>query len=362
MGRNHNQIVTWNDIDWMESNNMLFNPSGTGAPQTNRGASAGLLRSRYFLNENLLTGYPNNRLVPYQKIQQLPTLHSEVINKLNYAGDTTTVGLYNYWGYAWTISWKKYIYWEVPPYYGQYIEDTTGTWFTATPTSGTNAPNINLTVGYNDTPSSRYVVLTLTSENQTMELYIYQNANPGVETTKVVISSGTTLQNSCEMFAVGQNRFDYYVEEGYSWSGATKLYSNIEGTTLAPSGYYSNGQRARYWNKVNEEFAILGQYQIRSVACDTQTDPVDPDPVYENNMIILARYQTVNSAEYACTMFNNGLTQHYYIPNGRTWSNTPVLYTDIDGNNTANTGWYSNGVSARLWIKETGLFQSSASC
>ena len=79
MGRNINQIVTWIDIDWMESNNMLFNPSGSGAQPTNRGATAGLLRSRYFLNENLLTGYPNNRLVPYQKIEQLPTLYLELI-------------------------------------------------------------------------------------------------------------------------------------------------------------------------------------------------------------------------------------------------------------------------------------------
>lgn len=364
MGRNHNQIVTYNDLKWMEDNNMLYAdiPMAGGSLLC---ATTGTLRISYRnIDESLLTGYPNNRLVPYQKIQQMPILHAEWINNVDWNGETVSSQMFNYWGYSWTLTWKKYVYWEVPPYEGQYIEDTSGTWFSATPTSGANAPTINMTFGYNDSPASRYVVLTITSNGQSFDTYLYQKANPGVDTTRVVVSSGSSLQNSCEMFAVEQNRFDYYIQDGYGWAGATRLYENIEGTKLAPTGYYSNGQRARFWNRDTEEFAVLGQNQERSVACDTYTPPIPPDPVYDNNMIPLAKYinSGTNNAEGVCDLYANNVTQKYYIPNSSTWLNTTVIYTDIDGNNTAGSGWYSDGVWARLWVKQTGLFIDSAAC
>lgn len=363
MGRNHNQIVTYNDLKWMEDNNMLYAdiPMSGGSLLC---ATRGALRLSYRnIDESLLTGYPNNRLVPYQKIQQMPILHAEWINKVDWNGETVSSQMFNYWGYSWTLTWKKYVYWEVPPYEGQYIEDTSGTWFSATPTSGSNAPTINMTFDYSDSPASRYVVLTITSNGQSYDTYLYQNANPGVPTKQVTLAwaGGNDIQQSCEYYAVDQNIFYYYIGEQYTWTGATKLYENIEGTKLAPSGFYSNGQHAKYWNRSTEEFTIVGPNNVRSVQCNTVTPP-EPDPVYDNNMITLAKYQTTNSAENACSMFANNVTQTYYIPNGTTFSNTTVIYTDIDGNNTAVTGWYSDGVTARLWIKETGLFQSSAAC
>lgn len=364
MGRNNNQIVTYNDLKWMEDNNMLYPdiPMSGGSLLC---ATTGTLRVRYRnIDESLLTGYPNNRLVPYQKIQQMPILHAEWINNVDWNGETVSSQMFNYWGYSWSLTWKKYVYWEVPPYEGQYIEDTSGTWFSATPTSGSNAPNINFTFGYNDSPSSRYVVLTITSNGQSFDTYLYQKANPGVDTTKVVVSSGTTLQNSCEMFAVAQNRFDYYIQEGYIWSSATRLYENIEGTKLAPTGLYSNGQRARYWNKANEEFAIIAPNQVRSVACDTYTPPIPPDPNPDYDIIKLAKYinSGTNNAEGVCNLYANNVTQTYYIPNGATFSNTPAIYIDIEGNDTAPTGWYSDGTRAKFWIKESSSFVDGALC
>lgn len=366
MGRANNQIATHNDLYWMEQQDMLHDriPKSSGS---NLCISAGDIRGYANIDEALLIGYPNNRLVPYQKIQQRPIFRGEFfVNKLNFAGDTTSKTIFNYWGYSWSITWKKYSYWESGIYEGTYREDTTGTWFTASPTSGTNATTINMTIGFNDTPASRYVILQLTSGSQVYDFYIYQNANPGVPTKKVVIAySDVSLESACQNFANVESRLEYYIEDNTTWNGAEKLYTNIEGTTLAPTGFYSNGAYARHWSNENQWFSVVGQYQVKTVECSNPIDPVDPDPVTPNNMITLARWQTVNSAEYACTMFNNNVTQTYFIPHGYTWSGaqgTPVLYTDMEGTNTAPSGWYSDGVNARLWIKETGVFQSSATC
>lgn len=361
MGRNHNQMITYDDLVWMQNNDMLFAriPATGGNVCVNKGGLNGLYNN---LDASLISSYANNQLVPYQKIQQLPVFTVEFLNNINYQGGSKSDTLFNYWGYDWSVSWKKYVYWEVPPYEGQYIEDTTGTWFNASPSSGNGEETITMTFDYNDSPSARYAIVTITSKGQPYDIIVYQNANPGVATNRVTVAwSDVGLQDSCEKYAVDQNLFYYYIEDGYGWAGAPKLYSNIEGTKLAPTGFYSNGQRARFWSLENEEFGVVGPNLVKSVACDTATPP-DPDPVYDNNMITLARYQTTNSAENACSMFANNVTQMYYIPKDKTWSNTTVIYTDIDGNNTAVTGWYSDGVTARLWIKETGLFQSSASC
>ncbi|MDG3582057.1 BACON domain-containing protein [Galbibacter pacificus] len=358
MGRAYNQIITHDDLVWMENNNLLFPeiPAVGGKLCVIRGT----LNIHYKnLDTSLLTNYPTNRLVPYQRVKQYPIFTVDFINSLDWDGDTGTAQVFNAGGYSWTISWKLFKWWIYPPPLDpDWQEDTGGSWFSASPTSGSNAPTINFTIDYNDTPEQRMVELTITSNGgaNSYTTYLYQDANPGVDTQSMPVSTGSNAENACLNFVNEAGRLDYYIKDGYTWTGADVLYVNEEGTEFAPTGWYSNGAWARNWNKANKTF--YGLTQCEEDNSDGGGDPVDPHP--ETQAIAVS---TGSDAASACTNYANvGSRLDYYIEDGYTWTGATVLYTDDAGTTLADTGWYSNGSWARYWNKANETFYGLTAC
>lgn len=368
MGRQHNQMVTYNDLEWMQNNGLLWKRIPNSG--SNLCAIAMAIRSYPNIKESLISNYPFNRLVPYQKIKQMPTLKdTKIYNDLDFSGDTDTIDVFNSATDSWTITFKIYRWFRPIGTTPIEAEDTNGDWFEISPMSGSGAPTLTMYFGYNDTPDPRRVELTITSDggNTSQTVNLYQDANPGVATDAMSVALGTGAVNACLNFADVESRLDYFVKDGLSWTGADLLFTNEEGTTLADSGWYSNGAFARYWNKASQEFSIISAPPgpTTSTPCSNPDPDPDPDPQPNNNMIVLARYQTTNTAQNACDMWDNNVTQIYYIPHDRNWSGsqgTPVLYKDEEGTTLAGTGWYSDGNAARLWISQSSSFISSASC
>jgi len=44
----------------------------------------------------------------------------------------------------------------------------------------------------------------------------------------------------------------YYIDNGGTFNGCTKIYTNSGGTSKAATGYYSNGSVSAFWNSTTE--------------------------------------------------------------------------------------------------------------
>ncbi|MDG3581766.1 BACON domain-containing protein [Galbibacter pacificus] len=301
---------------------------------------------------SLINGYSNSQLVPYQRVKQAARFEEEIVNHLTYNGGSFNLTVFNGQGYSWAITVKYIRYY---PLANVWDEDTSANWLSITPTTGSGTGvNITCNYGYNDTIYERRMEITITSNGTSFTTYAYQDENPGVDTTPMDVSIGSNAENACVAFINEAGRLHYYIKDGYTWTGADKLYVNVEGTTLADTGWYSNGAWARYWNKSNQTFNGLTQCE------EDNSEGGGGTPTPDNKTILLVQD---NPATSACQTWNNtGARQTFYIPDDKNWTSTGVLYANEDGSTLANTGWYSNGTSARLWIKESSSFIDSASC
>ncbi|MEJ4088233.1 hypothetical protein NPQ18_08165 [Galbibacter orientalis] len=352
MARVTNAIVTYEDLKWMEDNNLLY----ADIPTVNSKlcvTKASLLLRYKALEMSLINSYGTHQLVPYQRVKQAARFEQEIVNHLSHEAGNFNLTVFNGQSKAWTITVK---YFRFYPLANTWAEDVNADWLSISPTTGSGTgTNISCNYGYNDTIYERRMEVTITtnSTGTAFTTYVYQDENPGVDTTPMEVSIGSSAENACISFGNEPARLDYYIKAGYTWTGADKLFINEEGTTLANTGWYSNGAWARFWNKTNQAFYGLTQ-------CES---PVTPEPEPETpdtKSIVLVQD---NPAQSACQSYNNtGMRQTFWIPEEDTWIGTGVLYTDEEGTTLANTGWYSNGTSARLWIQQSSSFIDGESC
>lgn len=77
------------------------------------------------------------------------------------------------------------------------------------------------------------------------------NNNPGVPVIPVSLGTGGTSQDACLDSPFSST---FYIPTGETFDGLTAptaLYTNVPGSTLAPSGWYSDGDIVREWNGFN---------------------------------------------------------------------------------------------------------------
>ena len=81
------------------------------------------------------------------------------------------------------------------------------------------------------------------SKNQLLNFRNYDHFK-GFGTKQETVGYST----SSASLACNATQFVFFIEYGRTWANTTKIWSNFEGTVLAPARWYSDGSRARYWN------------------------------------------------------------------------------------------------------------------
>lgn len=75
---------------------------------------------------------------------------------------------------------------------------------------------------------------------------LLQTWSCGVPVDSISLGFSGTDSGACSDFS--SNPSDYYLNGGSTFSSATEIYINSSGTTLADTGYYSDGNRVRFWD------------------------------------------------------------------------------------------------------------------
>ncbi|WP_136465533.1 hypothetical protein [Flagellimonas onchidii] len=81
------------------------------------------------------------------------------------------------------------------------------------------------------------------SKNQLLNFRNYDHFR-GFGTKQQTVGYSTSSASS----ACNATQFVFFIEYGKTWANTTKIWSNFEATVFAPSRWYSDGTRARYWN------------------------------------------------------------------------------------------------------------------
>ncbi|QLG46061.1 hypothetical protein [Costertonia aggregata] len=77
----------------------------------------------------------------------------------------------------------------------------------------------------------------------------FRNYQHSISTSSLLLVDEKSASNACARWSdTPTSRIVRYIPSGQSFNNATALYSNSNGTTLAPADWYSNGVVARAWN------------------------------------------------------------------------------------------------------------------
>lgn len=133
--------------------------------------------------------------------------------------------------------------------YGAWTLADDATWITLSAASGTgdgSTETVGVTVASNGGSLQRTGTITFTRGSYSVTCTVVQAGSSGVATTAVSLGNGTSNTLACDDFTTAPSTF--YIPQGETFGTATALYLNSSGTTLAASGWYSDGSLAREWN------------------------------------------------------------------------------------------------------------------
>lgn len=123
-------------------------------------------------------------------------------------------------------------------------------WLTISPDPRTGSGNANFTVNWtqNNGTSSRNGSIAITTTSGTPSrfatFFLIQNPEP---MDPVTLAAGIDGNGACNAWDNGIT-LTRYIPDGESFTTATLLFSDENGSTLASAAYYSNGSISRQWN------------------------------------------------------------------------------------------------------------------
>lgn len=226
MARTTNGIITWEDMDLMvSSEGYAYNPDQPSIP-SNKKKAATKSELLEYLDAGLNRSYSNNQLVNYSDVFKALSVSPLFLGISSGGGNPTfTITTSNSWTASEGVSWLS-----------------------LSSTSGTGNRTITVTASANGGSSrSTNITVTDTVTGATKTISVSQSATAGIPTTAITLAvQMPSASVACSQFS--GNGETIYIPQGSTFANTSSLYTNSLGSISAPSGWYSDGVRARNWN------------------------------------------------------------------------------------------------------------------
>ena len=228
MARQTNAIATGIDIQFAIDNDILLERLDMFDIYTNKCVTKEIVVGSVFLNESTLSGLTNNQLVKWDLLQ---SAFATSLTSITYASAGGT--------FPYKIASQN-----------GFTSAESASWFSISPTTGASGVvNFDLIIGVKTTVGDRNATITFT-ENTTLATIV-------ITVTQQGIAAPAPANQAVELFSSNEQSeicspptsATYYIPNSINFDTSTVLYINLNGSTNAPSGFYTQVLGTwRQWN------------------------------------------------------------------------------------------------------------------